>query len=75
MSSVCPQCKSGDHLWDGDQIEYKEYFLVCANCGWEGSPKDLIEVQEDDVLYQGGVKTCGMEEAIYWEKASKQEKK
>ena len=40
---VCPDCKSGDHLWDIDQIDYDVWVIRCANCGWVGTSEELFD--------------------------------
>ena len=40
---VCPVCKSGDDLWDVDQLDYGVWALKCGNCDWEGTSEDLIQ--------------------------------
>ena len=40
---VCPVCKSGDDLWNVDQLDYGVWALKCGNCDWEGTSEDLIQ--------------------------------
>ena len=43
---LCPRCHNGDFLWGWGRSDFSEDIIVCAECGWQGVRKELIEKKE-----------------------------